>query len=1174
MKFTDIFNNKYFFLLLLFLLIAAIIYFVLTYYKTAETFTSFVPTSVSGCILWLDASDTSTLINSVTSTSSKPAFVLGNTGMGPWGPTGGNSNAKWIYSQADAAYVNVNNDPWTFYGKFNSDSAYTGTIEASLDNGGSVYFNGQLINGVNAFAGGWNGGKNGIVKASVNVISGVNNIVVICQNQGGPAGILVNVANNNGQYVCTTDGSWTFTSGSNPPPSSSASTTLPPSVPQWKDKSGAGNNFVQTDSNSQPRTGKTVNNLQVLDFTSSRYMQNSNFAFPAPPYTIFAIGYSTNAGYGRLIAGIPDGHLFLGTGGGNTQFATFVGNGGWNDVNTNSPGTNVTSNVMMCMTNSGTNSGLVPYLNGKDMPTKNGSANEFTGVFLGTCGGCGQPWNGYIGEILIYNTVLPVAQRQQVEGYLAWKWGLNSQLPSSHPYISSATGAATSSSANTGITPTGNFKVSANGNMSLYTFTGNGNITFANNTTASILLVGGGGGGGQTAGDEGAGGGGAGAVGYGTVTLPAGTYTITIGAGGQAANAGNVGNDPTSTNSAGGCGNATTFVCAQNSINEVAYGGGAGAPGCNRADGLQGGSGGGGSGCGSYHSGGNPIRGKGSLGLTYLGNNGGGGGHEAGGGGGGGASAPGGNTTSDNRNFVGAVGGAGYTWTINGVTYGGGGGGGAEQDGGVGKGGVGGGGDGAFNGSPSKAGQPNTGGGGGGGGTNSGGSVGAPGGNGVLILAVQTPAQPPINLPSGVTPTGTYKTVLNEDFVVFAFTGNGSLAVPANTICNIMAVGGGGSGGCDQAGGGGAGGFLEKSVNIGTADKLTVTVGAGGVATNPNCGIGGQGGDTTVSFGYKSNSDDIVAKGGGFGASYRNGGSAGGSGGGATNTGGPAFHGINDQGNAGANVNYGGGGGAGGPATDIHGGPGKKPTLHGIVNSPYGNYYWAGGGGGGTTAGGNGGIGGGGGGSNNNTVGGQGGGSAINLGNGGGGPGGGLPGGAAGANTGGGGGGSSQGCGTLGGPGGSGIVIVALKVQPPPPPPPPPPAPAPVPAPVPTPAPAPAPAPASGTLDVGSGLVKNLLSNDSVISVLHEIDQIRDDVKKLNQLNYYTAGVVGSSMDNGSGIGSSVTNIIIPAKSIVTDNGSGSGSGTTAPPPSANSSSIAYSLNPLASGLASLSHSG
>jgi hypothetical protein len=112
-------------------------------------------------------------------------------------------------------------------------------------------------------------------------------------------------------------------------------------------------------------------------------------------------------------------------------------------------------------------------------------------------------------------------------------------------------------------------------------------------------------------------------------------------------------------------------------------------------------------------------------------------------------------------------------------------------------------------------------------------------------------------------------------------------------------------------------------------------------------------------------------------------------------------------------------------------------------------------------------------------------------------------------------------------------------------------------------------------LDIGSGLIKNLLSNDRVISVLHEIDQIRDDVNKLNQLNYYTAGVVGSSIDTGSGIGSSVTNVIIPAKSTVTNNGSGSSTTTPSPPPSnVNSSSIAYSLNPLASGIASLSHSG
>ncbi len=37
-------------------------------------------------------------------------------------------------------------------------------------------------------------------------------------------------------------------------------------------------------------------------------------------------------------------------------------------------------------------------------------------------------------EILIYKRNMTTFERQQVEGYLAWKWGLVSQLPSNHPY--------------------------------------------------------------------------------------------------------------------------------------------------------------------------------------------------------------------------------------------------------------------------------------------------------------------------------------------------------------------------------------------------------------------------------------------------------------------------------------------------------------------------------------------------------------------------------------------------------------------------------------------------------------------------------------------------------------------------------------------------------------------
>ena len=43
-------------------------------------------------------------------------------------------------------------------------------------------------------------------------------------------------------------------------------------------------------------------------------------------------------------------------------------------------------------------------------------------------------WRGFIGEILVYNSAITVAERQQVEGYLAWKWGLQGTLPANHPH--------------------------------------------------------------------------------------------------------------------------------------------------------------------------------------------------------------------------------------------------------------------------------------------------------------------------------------------------------------------------------------------------------------------------------------------------------------------------------------------------------------------------------------------------------------------------------------------------------------------------------------------------------------------------------------------------------------------------------------------------------------------
>lgn len=46
----------------------------------------------------------------------------------------------------------------------------------------------------------------------------------------------------------------------------------------------------------------------------------------------------------------------------------------------------------------------------------------------------GTPFN--VGEIIEYNSELSTLDRQKVEGYLAWKWGFQTSLPSNHPYAS------------------------------------------------------------------------------------------------------------------------------------------------------------------------------------------------------------------------------------------------------------------------------------------------------------------------------------------------------------------------------------------------------------------------------------------------------------------------------------------------------------------------------------------------------------------------------------------------------------------------------------------------------------------------------------------------------------------------------------------------------------------
>ena len=49
-------------------------------------------------------------------------------------------------------------------------------------------------------------------------------------------------------------------------------------------------------------------------------------------------------------------------------------------------------------------------------------------------------FKGYVHEVLVYTRTISKQASQTIEGYLAWKWGLQANLPSTHPYKSVAPG--------------------------------------------------------------------------------------------------------------------------------------------------------------------------------------------------------------------------------------------------------------------------------------------------------------------------------------------------------------------------------------------------------------------------------------------------------------------------------------------------------------------------------------------------------------------------------------------------------------------------------------------------------------------------------------------------------------------------------------------------------------
>jgi hypothetical protein len=207
---------------------------------------------------------------------------------------------------------------------------------------------------------------------------------------------------------------FTFSSGSN--------------ISQWNDKSGNGRNAIA-------ETSPILSNSGVY-FSGSSSFNTTYTALPTIESIFIVYNLSSSPGYftnligpsassGRAISLSDSAPYFL-------TWDRWGGGGG-----AFGPGASVSDisfNTRTLTTGLYNGTGTIS-LNGSNQSA--GSTGSFSGSGTTTRIGRGAGVGGIVGflfEVIIFDTFVTTSQRQQVEGYLAWKWGLVGNLPTAHPY--------------------------------------------------------------------------------------------------------------------------------------------------------------------------------------------------------------------------------------------------------------------------------------------------------------------------------------------------------------------------------------------------------------------------------------------------------------------------------------------------------------------------------------------------------------------------------------------------------------------------------------------------------------------------------------------------------------------------------------------------------------------
>jgi hypothetical protein len=190
------------------------------------------------------------------------------------------------------------------------------------------------------------------------------------------------------------------------------------SVTTWGDKSGNGTNATTLSSNPTYSSDSVVyNGAQGLATTLPSSNAESGFI-------VASFTNVTNAN--SMLCGPTFGGRQFRVQGGTIQT---VRQGVANVLTSGSALANNTQYLLEYTNNATT---LTHFLNGSTYAS--GAAQAYNTAVATNIGGPAESMVGSLREVVIFNRAVTLQERQQMEGYLARKWGLVGSLPANHPY--------------------------------------------------------------------------------------------------------------------------------------------------------------------------------------------------------------------------------------------------------------------------------------------------------------------------------------------------------------------------------------------------------------------------------------------------------------------------------------------------------------------------------------------------------------------------------------------------------------------------------------------------------------------------------------------------------------------------------------------------------------------